>query len=152
MFTIVAEPLQGKELTGERMYAFVDRYFTDLGAWLRRSFMDWYNYVKSIPYISDVERFPDRILEIVPRPKYLLDRSIFPKIDCKKKSILIGAWAKGNGIPFRFVAVSERPDHEVTHVFPQVDLGKGWENADATLPEYHFGQGFNVTFATELQR
>ncbi len=134
------------------MYWLVDTFFADLGSWLRRSFQDFYNYVKSIPYISDVERFKDRVLEIVPRPAWLLDRTLFPKIDCKKKAILIGAWAKGNGFPFRFIAVSERPDHEVTHVFPQVDFGNGFINADATLSEYHIGQGFQVTYAAELQK
>lgn len=149
---IATQAMQGKEVTGEKMYRMVTDFFRDLGPWLARSFQDWFAYVRAIPYVSDVERFKDRVLEIVPRPKYLLDRGLFPKIDCKKKAILIGAWAKGNGIPFRFVAVSDRPDHEVVHVFPQVDFGRGWQNADATLPEYEFGQGFpQVTFATELR-
>ncbi len=152
MITVKTEPLAGKELTGQNMYRMVDMYFGDLGPALHNSFSTWFDFVKNIPYVSDIERFQNRLLEIVPRPKYLLDRAMFPKIDCKKKSILIGAWAKGNGVPFRFVAVSDRPDHEPTHVFPQVDFGAGWINADATLPEYRLDQGFPVTYATELLR
>lgn len=148
------EPLAGKELTGQKMYATVDANYADIGGGMKMPFQAWYDYVRQIPYISDSERFQDRLLEVVPRPAYCMDRKLFPKIDCKKKSILIGSWAKGNGVPFRFVAVSDRPDGEATHVFPQLDFGDGWVNADATLPEYFIGrgQGSTVTSATELGR
>lgn len=152
MISVFAQPLEGKELTGAKMYALVDEYFTDIGSMRALPFLRWFEYVRSIPYVSDIERFPGRLLEVVSRPKYLMDRKIFPKIDCKKKSVLIGAWARANGFPFRFVAVSDRRDKEATHVFPQVDFGRGWVNADATLPNYIIGQGQPVTFAAELQR
>ncbi len=92
-----AEPMAGKELTGKRMYETVAANFSDLGSWLKKPFPQWFDYVKSIPYVADSDRFRDRLLEVVPRPSYCMDRKMFPRIDCKKKSILIGSWAEGNG-------------------------------------------------------
>lgn len=154
MYDITAQPLAGKELTGEKLYAAIDNHYSDLGSYAGRPFGEWFRFVKSIPYVSDMERFPQRLLEVVPRPAYILDRNLFPRIDCKKKSILIGSWAKANGVPFRLIAVSDRADKEATHVFPQLDFGNGWVNTDATLPEYFIGrgQGPSVTFAAELKR
>jgi transglutaminase-like putative cysteine protease len=117
-------------------------------AWDFRSFFD---FVRAIPYVSDDDRFPGRVVELVPRPAHLLDRGRFPALDCKKKAILIGAWARGNGYPYRFLAVSHRVDREVHHVFPQINFGKGWVTVDATFPDFEIGAPQPVTFAAELR-
>lgn len=155
MGEISAQPHQGKELTGRYMYQFAENYPEDMAPFRRLPFSVWYGMVRDIPYQSDDELFPDavgRVVEVVARPAYLLDRSIFQSLDCKKKSILIGAWAAVNGCPFCFLAVSENPSREVHHVFPMVDVGYGWETADATLPEYRIGQVFPLTYVEELTR
>lgn len=141
---------EGKELTGYEMRQMADLYWMDLADFLGWRFSNWFDFVRLIPYESDDSRFPARIIEIVPRPAYLLDRNLFPKIDCKKKAILVGAWARGNGIPYRFIAVSHTPDKSIHHVFPQVDFGAGWVNVDATFPEFRIGQGQPVTHAEVL--
>lgn len=141
---------EGKELTGHEMREMVKGYWMDLGSFLRWPFAAWFDFVRLIPYESDEEKFPERTIELVPRPAFLLNRHIFPRIDCKKKAILICAWAEGNGFPWRFLAVSARADKAVHHVFPQIDFGNGWENVDATFPEYAIGQGQSLTFAAEL--
>lgn len=147
---ILAQDFDGKEATGHEIRDTVERYYTDLGPYLRWTFPAWFDFVRLIPYASDETRFPGRIIELVPRPAYLLDRGLFPKIDCKKKAILIASWARGNGFPYRFLAVSGRPDKRVHHVFPQINFGGGWVTADATFPDFSIGQNQSLTFAAEL--
>lgn len=149
---VLAQELTGKELTGREMYGAVEAYWGDLGPFLSWPFSAWFRYVSLIPYESDERRFPWRVIELVSRPAFLLDRTLFPKIDCKKKAILIGAWARGNGYPFRFLAVSSRGDKEVHHVFPQIDFGNGWVTVDATFPDFEIGQRHDITFAAELSK
>lgn len=141
---------EGKELTGHEMHKMVSDHWADLGHFVNWPFSAWFDFVRLIPYESDDSRFPARVIELVPRPAYLLDRNLFPRIDCKKKSILLGAWARGNGFPYRFIAVSHRGDKAIHHVFPQIDFGRGWVNADATFPDFHVGQSQPATFAAEL--
>ena len=78
------------------------------------------------------------------RPRYAIgfDRN---GLDCKKKTILIGAYLKLNGIPYRLVATSKRPDGHCTHVFPQGFIAGEWINLDATYPTYQIGQSKIVT-------
>jgi len=140
----------GKELTGEEMHKMVADFWPDLGQYRYFGFCDFFDVVRRIPYESDEERFPTRVIELVPRPLYILDRRIMPRVDCKKKAILMGAWARANDFPYRFIASSERPDKEIHHVFPQIDFGDGWVNVDATFPTYSIGRGYPVTRAEEL--
>lgn len=147
---VTAREHEGKELTGREMYRLARSYWPDLGHYAAWPFAAWFRFVRSIPYLSDEDRFPARVVEVVARPAHILDRRVFPRLDCKKKSILIGAWAAANGKPFRFVAVSHRPDKSIHHVFPQIDFGRGWVNVDATFPKFEIGQPQPATFATEL--
>lgn len=146
----------GKELTGRYMYHFATEFAGDLGGLKSLPFPAFYSRVQEIPYQSDDELFPedrDRVVEVVARPGLLMNRRLFPRLDCKKKSILCGAWAAANRRPFCFLAVSEIPSREVHHVFPVIDFdGRGFRTADATLPEYRIGQAFPITYAEELKR
>jgi hypothetical protein len=143
---------QGKDLTGRAMYSVVRDYHDDIGDYAAWPLPAWFDLVRYIPYESDNERFPERPMELVPRPKYLLDRSLFPRIDCKKKSILIAAWAESHGVPYRFVAVSQKPNRSIHHVFPQLLVSGEWVTMDATFPEYEMGQGHPITYAEVLGR
>ena len=148
---IESESHKGKERTGAQMRETVNRFYSDLGRFLLWPFAAWFDYVKVIPYAADEDVFsPDRIIEVVARPSYLLDREIFPFLDCKKKAILIASWARGNGFPFRFVAVSNMPDKHIHHVLPQINFALGWENCDATFPTFEIGQANPATYAVEL--
>lgn len=146
----------GKELTGRYMYHYAEKFCGDLGGLRALPFPAWYDRVKSIPYRSDDELFPEeagRVVEVVARPALLLSRRVFPALDCKKKSILCGAWAAANRRPFAFLAVSEIPSREVHHVFPVIDYdGRGFRTADATFPQYKIGDVFPITYAEELPR
>jgi hypothetical protein len=155
MVTVEIMPHGGKELTGKWMYHFAENFHEDLGPYRFVPFARWYDRVAAIPYRSDDEIFPespDEIIEVVARPGQLMNKGLWPRLDCKKKAILIGAWAAANGVPFAFVAVSERLDKEIEHVFPVVCFNGEWVTADATLPGYHIGQVFPITRVEELTR
>ncbi len=137
------------------MYRFSEDYADDLGFNSSLPFDVWHARVCAIPYRSDDEIFPvseNGVVEVVARPAYLLDPSIWPALDCKKKAILVGAWCKKNNVPYVYVASSEYPSREIHHVLPVIFDGNRWVTADATLPGYKIGQGFPVTRVEELQR
>lgn len=162
MYDIGAMPIdlnvlrhQGKELTGLYMYYYAQCFADDLGGLSRLPFSSWHARVKSIPYASDDELFPEnpsQIVEVVARPGLLMAGGPFRALDCKKKSILVGAWAAANKKPYAFIASSEVPSKKIHHVFPVVDLGDGWVTADATFPEFQIGQSYPITYAEELRR
>lgn len=155
MWKIDAFPHGGKGLTGKLMYHFADAYCEDLGLNRHARLPAFFADVRRIPYRSDDELFPsdaNDVTEIVARPKYLLDRRLWPALDCKKKAILMGAWAACNGIPYAFVAVAEYPEKSIHHVFPLLFVDGEWITADATLPENYLGQSFPLTKAEELTR
>ncbi len=143
----------GKVLTGEEMYRLAKTYASDLGNNLDKSLERWFNVVLEIPYMDDSKLMQNPSDEILARPKYLLNPAIFPALDCKKKAILIGAWCAGQNppVPFRFIAVSEKPDKKIHHVFTQVRQFPGWITADPTYSNYKLGEGKpQTTFAQEL--
>jgi hypothetical protein len=150
MVDIQREPYTGKELSGKRMYEMVFCFYRDLESLSRLPFPDFFDRVRSIPYATDEEITAGKKEEIAARPLYLLDRKMFPFLDCKKKAILIGSWARANALPFRFLAVSEYDTGEIHHVFPQIDFGAGWVNCDATFSNFKIGMGHPVTRAEEL--
>ena len=114
--------------TGEEMRRIVCAYWSDLGAWLRVPFIDFFNYVCALPYFDDPED-----CETVSRPRYTLNPAYRPR-DCDDKSVLLAAWIHGNGLKCRFVAISTQQNGELNHVFVQLEDGT---DLDATYPEYH---------------
>jgi len=149
---IRAYPLDDKDQTGHAMYETVKQCFSDLGEKARWHFEVFFDYVRRMPYLPDDAVFSGRVIEFLSRPRYSMPGLLGP-IDCKKKAILIGSWAHANGYPYRFLAISERGDKEIHHVAPQIDFGKGWVNADATLHDYSIGMPWeNATYVEELQR
>jgi transglutaminase-like putative cysteine protease len=136
-------PLESKYQTVAEIKNMVDKYHGDL-----RSFPDlvsmplpeYFFFVKNIPYIRDIKNS-----EIVSRPKYLL--TLFPALDCKKKSILMGSFMRLKHGPgsYRFCLSSNRPDGNIGHVFTQVFCNGRWINADATYSHNKLGAVKKVT-------
>lgn len=125
------QKLESRDQTGSLIYEGAE-YYQDLGKYLDTSLKDFFNFVSSIPYLED-----DGKTEIVSRPLYLIHKKFNLKgLDCKKKAVLMGAWFNAHGTPWRLVAVSERPDKEIHHVFVQAYLGGKWMNIDPTYPEF----------------
>lgn len=136
-------PLNSKYRTVEEIKTAVNRYYQDLKNFpqvLKMDFPAFYNFVKMLPYTRDIKD-----AEIVSRPKYLL--TIFPALDCKKKSILIGSFMRLKHGPgsYRFVLSSNRPDGNIGHIFTQVFANGKWINADATYSSNKIGSKKKVT-------
>lgn len=103
--------------TGAQMARLVSCYWTDLGTWLSRPFVEYYTYVCNLPYVEDPAG-----VEFVSRPAYTLDPNFRPR-DCDDKAVLIACWLHGNGRRCRFVASSTRPNMLLHHVFVQDQNG-----------------------------
>ena len=120
-------PLNDVYQTGAEMRRLACSYFLDLGEWLGRSFLEFYEFVCNLPYFDDPEN-----VETVSRPALLLDPDYSPR-DCDDKAILCACWLHGHGIKCRFVASSTAPNGELHHVFLQTESGLF---VDATFPEH----------------
>lgn len=136
-------PLKDKQMTGDVMYAICNQYKNDLKrivirnrGMLRRlsdfPLTDYYAFCRAIPYKIDTKP-----IEVVGRPSRLVQ---LPKLDCKKKAVMIGSYASLKKIPFRFVAVSSRADRRIHHVFPELQMAGRWISYDATYADYQIGQ------------
>ena len=113
--------------TADQMRRISEKYYSDLGAWLKVPLLQFYGFVCLLPYKAD----PIGI-ETVSRPRYTLDPNYAPR-DCDDKSVLIASWCQGNGRKKRFVSTSTRPDKRLCHVFVQLDNGLF---IDATYPKF----------------
>lgn len=135
--------LHDKKQTGDAMYDLCSRYNEDLDyIYIKRpyrkmtplstlSLIDYYTYVRNIPYRQDIKP-----VEVIGRPLQLVKMR---SLDCKKKSVLMGSYASYYGIPYHFVASSNRPDRRIHHVYPEIYLGNVWVVCDATYPNYYLG-------------
>ena len=151
---ITKYPLFDKQQTADEIAALVLQYSGDLRSiYIKRngkpvSVRDlpldiYFNLVKNIPYKLDPSR--PHVKEIIGRP-YRLFKMKDRGLDCKKKSILCGAWAKENSFDYRFMGSSQRADRKIHHIFPQIFYGEEWRNFDATYPEYElFGEKNDLT-------
>ncbi len=128
------QDLTSRPQTGTEIYQSAE-YYPDLGMHIDTPLSQFFNFVKSIPYIEDSEP-----TELISRPKYLLRRRNFAGLDCKKKATLIGAWLNAHGLrpgkDWHLISQSERPDREIHHVFVQAKFDGEWRNIDPTYPEY----------------
>lgn len=141
---------EGKEFTGKFIYDYARDHKNDIGQLKNVHFADFYNFVRCIPYIDDPNLFKRRYTELVARPKYLLQAA---ELDCKKKACLIGAYCECNNLPYILVACSERPNKEIHHVFPAVQLNPGsgiYWNCDATFPNMYIGQPKSMITKAEI--
>jgi hypothetical protein len=109
------------------------------------SLQEFFNLVKDIPYRRD-----PRPVEVVARPYYLFKHRNLG-IDCKKKTIAMASYLKANGIPYRLIGSSNRPDRKIHHIFPQALIDGEFKNVDATYSQYRLFQAKNVTAWEELK-
>lgn len=111
-------------------------YADDIGDLALAPMDNYCRMVSGIPYAEDAEVLAGGpgLSELVARPKILLDRAILPRLDCKKKSILVAAYLQKRGLPWRFLAVSERPDKKIHHVYPELCIMDIWIPLDLTYP------------------
>ncbi len=131
------QDLFSKYQTSHEIKRLCKRYKNDLAHLKNMPLLLFFDFVRLIPYQIDVAP-----VEVVARPKYLLQ---MPALDCKKKSILCGCYFELNGLKYRFIGSSNRPDQTIHHIFPQVCLNGVWKNFDATYNHYIFGQQKTLT-------
>lgn len=140
---VYAWPLENKNRTVKEIKTAVNSFYKDLESFPQIVKMDipqYFAFVKNIPYTRDIKE-----AEIVSRPKFLL--TIFPALDCKKKSILIASFMRLKYGPnsYRFVLSSNRPDGNIGHIFTQIFANGRWINADATYSHNRIGAKKKVT-------
>lgn len=149
---IATARLQSKEQTGRAMHALVRATAGDLDRMQLSGdnrplsclpLREYFDIVRKIPYRRDSSP-----VEVIARPGFMFGDQT--ALDCKKKAVLIAAWAKQNGVPYRFIASSNRPDRKITHVFPQLRISGDWRNMDATYVYYRPGQRKRLTAAQIL--
>lgn len=149
-------PLHDGAQTVRKMYRMAEEYCGDLDGLRirgipasRMSMMQFYEWVRAIPFKRD--RVP---VEWIARPGYLAGAAS-NGLDCKKKSILLGAYLARSGFPsnrWRFVIVSRRKDKHPHHVLPQVKLSGEWYNLDATYVDDVPFDRLPVTYREPVQR
>lgn len=139
---LIREPLKDKAQTVNRIFQLAKKFSGDLDSiYINKggrpfpvsdlSLVDFYKFVKSIPYQRD-----EKPIEIVARPKIIIDRYLEGEgRDCKKAAVLMGAYFERHDIPWRIATVSTRSDKKIHHVFPQVKINGQFLNADATYPD-----------------
>lgn len=143
--------LKSKEQTGAAMSELV-RYFSSdirrfgVGETALSDFpLDrFFAFVRALPYQQDTAP-----VEVIARPAHLLSQP-WLGWDCKKKAILIASWLNENHIPWRFVAVSTRPDGQIHHCITQGMIADEWRTIDATYPENELWSDTTYTTAETI--
>jgi len=142
--------LFNRSQTAKEMYRLIDKYWTDLKrfsvtvnkkpiALTELTMQQFFDFVRRIPYQRDMKP-----IEVIARPKHLLKQAM-AGLDCKKKSILIGSYLRGNNFNYRLIGSSNKKNKNIHHVFPQVLTRAGWQNLDATYKQYKPFQKKRVT-------
>lgn len=138
-------PLRDRIQTGREISWHARNFWSDLDETgdLDKTLEQFYDKVRSIPYVEDSKN------EVVARPLFLLDKEIFPALDCKKKAVLMSSWLEAHGEPWRLVTNSELPSKEIHHIFPQTFIEGDWRNVDATYPDFELFQAKPESTAAE---
>lgn len=153
---LTAKSLKNKDQTGKEMNRLIDQYSGDLHYIYVRingklvpfsslTLMEAFDIVRRIPYRKDTKP-----IEVVSRPNSILRNSRIG-MDCKKKAILMAAYLKERGIPYRLIASSKKPNRKIHHVFPQMIVAGKPLNMDATYPHYRPFQRKRLTRAEVLK-
>lgn len=147
------EKLTHYRQTGNKMKEVINKFSSDIGDLKNLDLDEYYDLVRKIPYTYDQAKWDlnGEDVELLVRPKIILEKFKNIGIDCKKKAILIGSWFKEHNLLNRLVCVSEMTNKEPHHVFNQLMLNGNWVNVDATYPHYKlFSPKKNITYMEVL--
>ncbi|MDD5688607.1 MAG: hypothetical protein PHE88_12335 [Elusimicrobia bacterium] len=153
---VTSKRLKSKNETGTEMHRLIDSYYHDLdhvkvsrhGQLIPFSSLpinEAYNFVRRIPYRKDTKP-----VEVVARPGEII-RQRNKGMDCKKKAIVLSAYLRRRGLPYRLIASSRLPTGRIHHVFPQIGFCGLWLNFDATYPYYRPFETKRITNMEVLQ-
>lgn len=139
-------PLRSRKQSAEDIYNVSRKFWSDLLPFQEWTLRQFYEYIHSIPFVSDdVYDDGNTHFELVPRPAYLLDRDMFPFLDCKKKTTLFAAFAEMQGWDWILIGSSETYGVDPHHIFLLIWDGDNWLPVDANLPEdYLFKSKFDI--------
>jgi len=129
-----SQELKSINQTGAEMARLVRSYYGDIGRLANLPFGKFFDLVRRLPYVADPVG-----VETISRPGHSLKPNHTPR-DCDDKAVLIGAWLYANKIPFRFVAVSSRPDTNFHHTFCVALVFDKAAQVDATYQKNFLGQ------------
>lgn len=132
--------LLNRKQTSSEIHRLGKIYSGDIGELKNLSIYDFFYFVRAIPYKKD-----KKPIEILKRPKFILSEKK-NGLDCKKKCILMVAYAFQNNITYRLIGMSTRKDKVLHHIFPQFLISGNWSNVDATYPNYNI---FDKKIVTE---
>lgn len=127
---------EGPKKTGSEMKRLAMQYCFDLGELSSWDLIRFFNWVCKIPFQRDEDLLGTNKAEIVGRPRAWIN---FPRLDCKKKSILMGSWCFANKVPFEFLGTSELENNMIHHVLTRAKTKNGWIYMDPTLPGSFLG-------------
>ena len=124
---IISHP--GYREVGRLMRQFVEQFHEDVRPLAALSVDEIFDYVDRIPYRFDREVWGVGTESLV-RPARFNE---FDGLDCKKKSIFVGCWARCNKIGYRFIAVDDT-GRGISHVFCEIEETPGhWVSMDCTV-------------------
>lgn len=126
------ETLRDRIQSGSNMERIVKTFSEDIEPLDSMSLMEFFNFVRKIPYCEDGE------IELLDRPKNLLNPELWPGLDCKKKAILIASYLQKRGLKWSFVAVCEKLGADIHHVYCLLKNGKKFFPLDATFENAKF--------------
>lgn len=126
--------LENRAQTASLMYVFANKFKNDLLPYQDWSVVDFFEKIKNIPYIQDIEE-----RETIARPDILLNQEYFTKLDCKKKNSLMAAFFEMKGLDYIFVASSDAPEDEPHHIFILLWNDGDWIEVDATFRNNKLG-------------
>jgi hypothetical protein len=131
------ENLRNIYQTGAAMASLVKNFNGDVSSFDGWSFDNFFLMCCSLPYLPDPEG-----IETIHRPKFSLSNMVKYR-DCDDKCVLLGSYLFRHGVPFKFVAQSQRPDKKIHHVSI---LTYDKKNLDCTYMQNYFGDLPPVTY------
>lgn len=125
--------MRSRSQTAKDIYELAKEFYPDLLEFKDYTLEEFYNVVQSVPFGMDEDYYSPQgeHWEVVPRPAYILNRDIFPFIDCKKKTILLSAFFELKGWDYLLTATSEH-EGDPHHIFILLWTGDDWQAVDAT--------------------
>lgn len=139
---ITKEPINYKN-TVRDIFLFSKKYKEDIPKNLKSlKPIEYYKFVRNKTYIPDGFNSKNQALEILSRPKYLLENKS-PSCDCDDKTVLLGAYFEANSIPWQ-IAVSGIGEPQ--HVFPIALIDGQVKVFDATYNDSKFDTYYPKNF------
>jgi transglutaminase-like putative cysteine protease len=122
-------PLRSFGQTIREMKRLPRRYASDVLPYKNLNLVEYYNFIKKLPYIPDPKGH-----EFIQRPLVTFSKKALYR-DCDDKAVAMAAYFIFKNIPFRYVVTSSRADKALHHIYTEIYFNGLWRPVDATYPE-----------------